>query len=132
MDNRENVRTLVMLYEQHPCLYVTKSAEYHNRNKRDQALQTICRNYEEITKQPITVDAVKKKINNLRSQYLEQINKIRQSKVSGASADEVYKPTWWLFDDMSFLSVHIAARSGESSLIVITKNIILSFEKLLY
>ncbi|XP_029675080.1 uncharacterized protein LOC115242711 [Formica exsecta] len=37
--------------------------------------------------------------------------------MSGASADEVYKPTWWLFDDLSFLNVHIAARSGESSLI---------------
>lgn len=93
MDNKENVRTVVMLYEQHPCLYVTKSVDYHNRNKRDQALQTICRNYQDITNQSITTDIVKKKINSLRCQYLGEINKIRQSKVSGASADEVYKPT---------------------------------------
>lgn len=126
--DKENIRTLVMLYEQHPCLYVTKSAEYHNRNERDQALQTICRSYQELTKS--TVDTVKKKINNLRSQYLEQVNKIRQSKVSGASVDEVYKPTWWLFDDMSFLSVYIAARSGESLLIVITRNIYCHFKLL--
>lgn len=125
MDNKENIRTLVMLYEQHPCLYITKSADYHNRNKRDQALKTICNNYQEITNESITVDAVKKKINNLRSQYLDQLNKIRQSKMSGASTDEVYKPTWWLFEDMSFLSAHVAARSGESSLIVIIKNILL-------
>jgi len=64
MDNKENIRTLVMLYEQHPCLYITKSADYHNRNKRDQALKTICNNYQEITNESITVDAVKKKINN--------------------------------------------------------------------
>ncbi|XP_036140666.1 uncharacterized protein LOC105840106 isoform X3 [Monomorium pharaonis] len=37
--------------------------------------------------------------------------------MSGASTDEVYKPTWWLFEDMSFLSAHVAARSGKSSLI---------------
>ncbi|KAM0729424.1 hypothetical protein ACS0PU_004778 [Formica fusca] len=37
--------------------------------------------------------------------------------MSGISADEVYKPTWWLFDDLSFLNGHIAARSGECSLI---------------
>ncbi|XP_028045321.1 uncharacterized protein LOC105840106 isoform X2 [Monomorium pharaonis] len=43
--------------------------------------------------------------------------------MSGASTDEVYKPTWWLFEDMSFLSAHVAARSGKSSLIVIAKNI---------
>lgn len=124
MDNKENIRTVVMLYEQHPCLYVTKSVDYHNRNKRDQALQTICRNYQDITNQSITTDTVKKKINSLRCQYLGEINKIRQSKVSGASADEVYKPTWWLFDDMSFLNAHIGTRTGESSLTVIAKNIL--------
>jgi hypothetical protein len=39
MDNKKNVKILLMLYQQHPCLYVTKSVEYHNRMKRDQALQ---------------------------------------------------------------------------------------------
>lgn len=65
MDNKDNIKTLLMLYEQHPCLYVTKSAEYHNRMKRDQAYQIICNQYKDITGQSLTTDIAKKKINNL-------------------------------------------------------------------
>lgn len=109
---------LLMLYQQHPCLYVTKSVEYHNRMKRDKAFQIICNQYQELTGQPLTIEIAKKKINNLRSQYLDQLNKIKQSKSSGASVDDIYKPTWWLFEDMSFLNPHIAQRKGESSITV--------------
>lgn len=118
MDNKENVRKLVLLYQQHPCLYVTKCADYHNRTKREQALQIICNQYKEVTGQSLTTEVAKKKINNLRSQYLDYLNKIKQSKTSGASTDDVYKPTWWLFEDMSFLDAHIAQRKGESSITV--------------
>ena len=63
-------------------------------------------------------------MNNLRSQYLDQLNKIKQSKSSGASVDDIYKPTWWLFEDMSFLNPHIAQRKGESSITVSKYNLI--------
>ncbi|EZA51904.1 hypothetical protein X777_09219 [Ooceraea biroi] len=105
-----------MLYQQHPCLYVTKCVEHYNRMKRDKALQIICKQYTDLTGQPLTVDIAKKKINNLRSQYLEQLNKIKQSKSSGASTDDIYTPTWWLFEDMSFLNPRITQRKGESSI----------------
>ncbi|XP_026830445.1 uncharacterized protein LOC109611167 [Ooceraea biroi] len=118
MDNKDNVKILLMLYQQHPCLYVTKCAEYYNRMKRDKALQIICKQYTDLTGQPLTVDIAKKKINNLRSQYLEQLNKIKQSKSSGASTDDIYTPTWWLFEDMSFLNPRITQRKGESSIMI--------------
>lgn len=52
MDNtKENTKILLLLYQQHPCLYVTKCADYHNRMKRDQALQMICNQYKELTGQ---------------------------------------------------------------------------------
>lgn len=114
--DKDNSRTLVLLYEQHPCLYVVKSADYHNRIKREKALQIICDQYTEITKQPLTIEVAKKKINNLRSQYLDCRNKIKQSKASGASSDEIYKPTWWLYEEMQFLDPHISQRKGESSI----------------
>jgi len=103
------------------CLYVTKSAEYHNRMKRDEAYQIICNRYKDITGQSLTTDIAKKKINNLRSQYLDHLNKIKHSKSSGASTDDIYKPTWWLFEDMSFLNPHTAQRKRESS-ITVSKN----------
>ncbi|XP_066593548.1 uncharacterized protein [Prorops nasuta] len=115
-NNKENIKTLIMLYEQHPCLYVIKSKDYHNRVLRDKALQIISKSYEQITNEKITVDIIKKKLNGLRTQFLEQINKVKQSKCSGASSDEIYKPTWWLYDSMSFLEKHVAARKGNSSL----------------
>ncbi|KYN27984.1 hypothetical protein ALC57_02608 [Trachymyrmex cornetzi] len=114
--DRDNVRTLLLLYQQHPCLYIVKSVDYHNRIKREKALQIICNQYTEITKEPITIEIAKKKINNLRSQYLDYLNKIKQSKASGASADEIYRPTWWLYEDMKFLDPYIAQRKGESSI----------------
>lgn len=52
-------------------------------------MQAVCRDH----KQLLTIEIVKKKINNLRSQYLDYLNKIKQSKASGASTDEIYKPT---------------------------------------
>jgi hypothetical protein len=64
--------------------------------------------------QSITTEIAKKKINNLRSQYLDHLNKIKQSKSSGAATHDVYKPTWWLFEDMSFLNPHITQRKGKS------------------
>ncbi|CAL1671891.1 unnamed protein product [Lasius platythorax] len=89
--DKENVKILIMLYEQHPCLYVIKSVDYHNRTKREKALQMICDQYEHMTQQSLTPEIVKKKINNLRFQYLEHLNKIKQSKASGVSSNDVYK-----------------------------------------
>lgn len=93
MDNKDNIRTLVLLYEQQPTLYVVKSADYHNRTKRENAYRQICQQYEEITKQTLFVETAKKKINNLRSQYLDYLSKIKISKSSGMSTDDIYKPT---------------------------------------
>lgn len=118
---KENTKILLLLYQQHPCLYVTKCADYHNRMKRDQAFQMICTQYKEVTGQALPTEIAKRKINNLRSQYLDHLNKIKKSKSSGASTDDIYKPVWWLFEDMSFLNPHITQRKGESS-ITVSKN----------
>ena len=69
-----------------------------------------------MTGESFTVAVLKAKINSIRSQYMENINKIRKSKVSGAATDEVYKPKWWLFPELSFLDPVITIRKGESSI----------------
>jgi len=68
----------------------------------------------------ITIDVIKKKIASLRTQYSKQINKIKKSKSSGVGTDDIFKPTWWLFEELSFLAPHVVSRKGESS---ISKNI---------
>lgn len=111
---------LILLYQQHPCLYVQKSKDYHNRDQRLKALQTIAQQLHKMGGCIVTIDVIKKKIASLRTQYLEQINKIQKSKSSGAGTDDIFKPTWWLFEELSFLAPHVAARKGESS---VSKNI---------
>jgi len=57
---KEQTRTLVLLYQQYPCLYVQKSKDYHNRDKRLKALQTIAQQLHELCE--ITIDVIKKKL----------------------------------------------------------------------
>lgn len=104
------------LYEQQPCLYVIKSGNYHDKTLRDKALQNICQQFLEITGISLQPGIVKKKMNALRTQYVDLSNKVSKSKRSGMSTDDIYKPTWWLYEYLSFLKPHIMSRKGESSL----------------
>lgn len=54
-------------------------------------------------------------MNTIKTQYVEQLNKIKRSKTSGTSADEVYKPAWWLYECLAFMKPHVVSRKGESS-----------------
>lgn len=47
-------------------------------------------------------DGVKKKIGNLRTQFRRELAKAT-SKKSGMSADDVYTPTLWCFNELQFL-----------------------------
>ena len=46
---------------------------------------------------------VKKKFNSLRTNFRKELKKMRYSKKSGAGTDEIYDPTLWYFNEMSFL-----------------------------
>ncbi|CAH1985755.1 unnamed protein product [Acanthoscelides obtectus] len=48
-------------------------------------------------------DIVVKKINNLRTAYKKELNKIKKSHKSGAGTDEIYTPHLWYFELLSFL-----------------------------
>lgn len=107
---------LVQLYEQHPCLYVVESVDYHNKVKRERALSTITKEFNNLTGVEHTVEDVTKKIHGFRTQYSENKNKIKKSINSGAGTDEIYQPKWFLFDSLSFLDQHTKVRESVSSL----------------
>lgn len=112
-----NMLFLVQLYQQHECLYNVASRGYHNRMRRENALQAICNEFKNLTgDEECTVDAISKKIRTCRTQYLENISKIAKSKNSGAGTDEVYQPKWFFCDSLTFLQPYTKARQGESSL----------------
>ncbi|KAF5272962.1 hypothetical protein FQR65_LT17270 [Abscondita terminalis] len=100
---RELTTELIMLYEQHSCLYAVASKDYSNKNKRQQALESICKALMESNTIHLQVEQVKKKIHGIRAQFLTEKNKIRKSSVSGTSTDELYVPKLWCYEILQFL-----------------------------
>lgn len=101
--SRPTLLHLIELYRQHSCLWNVKLDTYKDRNKRAAALQIIS---EEIKKIGVSVTAneTKKKIDILRGQQRREMRKKRKSQKSGASTDDIYTPTLWCFDLLSFLN----------------------------
>jgi hypothetical protein len=44
-----------------------------------------------------TKDTVVKKVNSFRTVYRKDLSKIKNSTRSGAGAEEIYKPLWYLY-----------------------------------
>lgn len=66
----------------------------------------------------VSVEDIRKKINNLRTQFFAELNKVKKSMVSGTSADDIYIPTLWCFDQLAFLDVGNPVRQSESNLLI--------------
>lgn len=117
MWSRELIANLIVLYQQHPELYQVLSKSYHNRNARELALQDICENLNKMHFTNLKVADITKKIHGLRTTFFQEVNKIKKSESSGASADDVYVPKWWCFEQMHFLKDHgVIIHQGSSNL----------------
>jgi hypothetical protein len=46
---------------------------------------------------------VKKRITGRRTKYRRELDKIKESKKSGAGTDDIYVPTLWYFKEIDFL-----------------------------
>lgn len=65
-----------------------------------------------------TFEDIKKKINSVRTQFFSELNKVKKSIVSGAGADDIYVPTLWCYEQLSFLNDSNETRESESNLIL--------------
>ncbi|XP_037918559.1 uncharacterized protein LOC119656228 isoform X2 [Hermetia illucens] len=103
----EEVKVLIILYQQKELLYNAQHPDYTNREKRLHA-------YDEITerlrymRKTITTEEVKAKIELLRRQFLVELNKIQSAYYSGRSAPSV----WW-FNSMKFIQSHLKRRNTD-------------------
>ena len=93
--DHETTLQLIKLYRDAPCLWDIKCANY---KKRDIKALNFARIHAVIQERipDLTPQDLKNKWHNLRSQYSEQVIKIKKSVVSGATAEEVWKPTLWI------------------------------------
>ncbi|XP_066153390.1 uncharacterized protein [Euwallacea fornicatus] len=109
------VEEFIELYKAEPCLWLVKSKDYHNRNKRAVAYEKLKEKLREIEPNA-TKEDVLKKINSLRSNVRKEKKKYKESLKSGASADDVYKPALWYYHLFDFLGDENTPRQSCSNL----------------
>lgn len=64
-----------------------------------------------------SIEEVTKKINNIRSQFLEVNRTCNKKKLpSGSGSDSVEPPTWWLYDSLQFLLPYCKKDKGNSNI----------------
>lgn len=76
----DQIEKLIICVEEHPPIYHIKSNEYLDRNKQMQAFYAILENLQETVNPGITLDEIKRKWKNLRTQYMQELISINQSK----------------------------------------------------
>lgn len=108
---RRETEELINLIQQHQCIFNVKSFEYVDRNKKAQAFNTVLLEMK-IMDSTLTVEEIKRKWKNLRTQYMQEVRAIKQSKKSGSGVTDVYSPKLWCFQQLSFLESHIETRSS--------------------
>ncbi|XP_050505541.1 uncharacterized protein LOC126883884 [Diabrotica virgifera virgifera] len=113
MNERETVR-FVELYESEPVLWNVTDPRYNKKDARTAALERIVAQLEI---ENFTSKHVLEKFKNLRSSYLQELKKIKNSTKSGCSADDVYVPKVVWFPIMHrFLMPHVKSRKTHSNL----------------
>lgn len=109
------MQEFIEIYKSEYCLWRVKSKEYHDKNKKAAAYEKLTEKLKELEPHA-TKDDVIKKINSLRSNVRKEKKKCNESTKSGASADEVYKPTLWYFDLFNFLGDQDTPRESRSNM----------------
>ncbi|XP_068102449.1 uncharacterized protein [Hyperolius riggenbachi] len=113
--NPEFLKEFLELYRAHPCLWKITSKDYSNRHIKHKA-------HKELVKLCLpllptaNVELVKSKIQNLRTVFKKELNKVRESQRSGAGADDIYTPRLWYYDLLLFTADQEEPRQSVSSL----------------
>ncbi|ESO88420.1 hypothetical protein LOTGIDRAFT_96729, partial [Lottia gigantea] len=91
---------VIHVYRELPCLWKMKSSDYTNRSLKDEAYKVLLKKYRERF-EDATKEDLKKRLNSLRTNFRKELKKVNDSVRIGS--DEVYDPSLWYFDAMSFL-----------------------------
>jgi hypothetical protein len=92
--NSTQLIKFVELYREAECLWNINSSVYKDRDARDQCLKEIS---QEMCIEGFGPREAAQKIKNIRCAY-QELKKIRNSKKSGVSADDIYRPKVPWFD----------------------------------
>ncbi|XP_047510564.1 uncharacterized protein LOC125053037 [Pieris napi] len=113
MTNRDFVNQFIYKFRDLTCLWDVTDIYYHNKQKRDAALEVLLSFYK--TKSPnATIDTVKKKLQALRASFRKEFNKVKASMQSGAGTDDIHVPKLWYYDQLMFLKDTETPRAASS------------------
>lgn len=105
----------INIYHLHTCLWNTKAKEYSDRNIKNQAYEELIKKCKE--KFPnANKDFVVKKIHTMRCSFRRELKKVINSVRSGSGTDEVYVPSLWYYDMLSFIADSEMPRKGTSNI----------------
>ncbi|XP_054259939.1 uncharacterized protein LOC128994012 [Macrosteles quadrilineatus] len=105
----------ISVYQSEKCLWKVKSADYHDRMKKEAAYGRLIEVWKQVDPN-CNKSTVLKKINNLRSSYRKELKKVREATKSGASAEDVYLPKLWYYNLLHFLDDQETPRQSRSNL----------------
>ncbi|CAG9858720.1 unnamed protein product [Phyllotreta striolata] len=94
---------IIETYKGMQYLWDKKDPNYFNKKMRLSANSRLCDVYKKLDKK-VTVAAFKRKLKNLRTCYLRELRKVKSSQATAASLDDVYIPSLWYYNLLSFLS----------------------------
>ncbi|CAH2085195.1 unnamed protein product [Euphydryas editha] len=112
---KEFLLEFIELFKAQEPLWFIKSKDYYNKQKRNQCYDLLLEKLKSIDPNA-SRDTITKKINNLRSSFRKEFKKVMASKVSGAAADQIYKPKLWYYEDLLFLKDQEEALDSTSSI----------------
>jgi hypothetical protein len=102
MNKREATLAFIEVYRSLPELWDTENRNYSNRVKKAAAYDTLIEKLK-VLEPDASRESVVKKINNLRSAFRKELKKVNDSKRSGTSADDLYVPSLWYYNELLFL-----------------------------
>nr|CAI5839182.1 unnamed protein product [Callosobruchus analis] len=108
------IKDFIDIYRKHNCLWQVKSPEYANKQLISVAYEELLQLFKTVS-DDATIEAVKNKINNMRSAFRKELKKVKESKRSGTSSEQVYIPTLWYYDSLLFTIQHEQCREAISS-----------------
>ncbi|KAL4136340.1 hypothetical protein QTP88_007888 [Uroleucon formosanum] len=92
----------IELYYCKPCLWKISSVEYKNKNLRSVAYNELMEMLKSKGLASASVKEVKSKIQNIRRMVRKERAKVEASRKSGKGTDDLYTPTLWYYDLLSF------------------------------
>lgn len=114
-DNKKFWTEFISVYRDQRALWDVRSKEYSNKHIKRNSYGVLVEKAKEMF--PAADEKfVKAKIESLRASFRRELKKVRASKKTGSSTDDLYEPNLWYYDQLLFTTDPEIVRKGVSSL----------------